>query len=181
MNVIKEDETDSHDYHKEHHHPGGIDPHIWTSIAGGKVIAKNTLNAFVALDKGNEDYYRNNYELLMAGIKETEAVLHQKLDTLTHRAFIIYHPALTYFANEFDLVQLCIETDGKEPSPTQLKALVDMAKEHQVKVVFVQQEFDRKNAELIASETGCRLVTINLQDYHWNKEMINVANALTSE
>lgn len=181
IDLIKDDEEDVDDEHNHHQHSGGIDPHTWSSIKGAKMIAKNTLNAFITLDKESEDYYRHNYESLMAEIEAAEAFIHRQLDTLTHRAFIIYHPALTYFADEFNLVQFCIEMDGKEPSPVQLKTLVDMAKEHQVKVVFVQQEFDRKNAERIAEETSCRLVTINLLDYHWDKEMIKVANALAGE
>ena len=87
---------------------------------------------------------------------------------------------MTYFADEFDLVQLCIEMDGKEPSPAQLKQLVMTAKEHHTKVVFIQQEFDQKNAGLIAKETGCRLVKINPLDYHWNTELIHIAKALAN-
>ena len=80
------------------------------------------------------------------------------LDPLNDRTFIIYHPALTYFAAEFELVQLCIEMDGKEPSPAQLKQLVMTARENHAKVVFIQQEFE--------------------QDYHWNTELIHIAKAL---
>ncbi|MDR1937787.1 MAG: zinc ABC transporter substrate-binding protein [Tannerellaceae bacterium] len=163
------------------HHPGGVDPHIWSCIGGARAIAENTLKAFIALDKDNEPYYRENYAKLRAEIDETEAVIRQKLSPLANRAFIIYHPSLTYFANEFDLLQLCIETDGKEPSPAQLKELVDMAREHHANVAFVQQEFDRKNAERMAEETGCRLVTINPQNYQWSKELIAIANALANE
>ena len=68
--------------------------------------------------------------------------------------------------------------DGKEPSPAQLKQLVMTARENHAKVVFIQQEFDQKNAELIAKETGCRLVKINPLDYHWNTELIHIAKAL---
>ena len=161
-----------------HHHAGGVDPHIWSSVEGAKVIAWNTLNAFIELDKENTEYYWKNYNDLLAEIEKTEAEIRQLLDPLTDRTFIIYHPALTYFAAEFDLTQLCIEMDGKEPSPAQLKQLVMTAKEHHTKVVFIQQEFDRKNAELIAKETGCRLVVINPLDYHWNTEMIHIAKAL---
>ena len=85
---------------------------------------------------------------------------------------------MTYFAAEIELVQLCIEMDGKEPSPAQLKQLVMTARENHAKVVFIQQEFDQKNAELIAKETGCRLVKINPLDYHWNTELIHIAKAL---
>lgn len=164
-----------------HHHPGGMDPHIWSSISGARAIVGNILKAFVTLDKDNEPYYRQNYDNLMAEIDETERIIQQKLSPLTNRIFIIYHPSLTYFANEFDLRQLCIETDGKEPSTAQLKELVDISKEYHVHVVFVQQEFDRKNAERIAKETNCRLVRINPQNYYWSDELISIANALADE
>jgi zinc transport system substrate-binding protein len=167
--------------HGGHHHPGGFDPHIWSSMEGARTIAKNTLEAFLSLDPGNEAFYRNNYAALTEEIAATETFIRRKLEPLTRRAFIIYHPALTYFAEEFDLEQLCIETDGKEPSPAQLKELTDTAREHQVEVVFVQQEFDRRNAERIAAATGCRLVDIRLLDYDWKKEMTNLANALAGE
>lgn len=161
-----------------HHHPGGVDPHIWSSIEGAKVIAWNTLNAFIKLDKENTEYYWKNYNALMADIDKADTIIKQLLGPLADRTFIIYHPALTYLAQEFDLVQLCIEADGKEPSPAQLKKLVETAKAGGARVVFIQQEFDKKNAELIAKETGCRMVTINPLDYHWDKELIHIAKAL---
>lgn len=180
------DTTEEHHHEAEeaaahhHHHPGGVDPHIWNSIEGAKVIAWNTLNAFIALDKENTDYYWKNYTALLADIDKTGAAIQQLLAPVTDRTFIIYHPALTYFAAEFNLTQLCIEMDGKEPSPSQLKELVETAKANHTQVVFIQQEFDKKNAELIAKETECRLVTINPLDYHWDKELIHIAKALAN-
>ena len=70
--------------------------------------------------------------------------------------------------------------DGKEPSPAQLEQLVEEAKAHRAQIVFVQQEFDQKNARLIAQETGCRLVAINPLNYHWEKELIHIADALSN-
>lgn len=161
-----------------HHHHGGVDPHIWSSIAGAKVVAWNTLNAFIALDPDNTEYFWKNYNELVDEIDKTETEIKQLLDPLTDRTFIIYHPALTYFADEFNLIQLCIEMDGKEPSPAQLKMLVETARENNARVVFIQQEFDQKNAELIAKETGCKLTVINPLAYDWSKEMIHIAKAL---
>ena len=166
-----------HDHH-HHHHPGGVDPHTWSSISGAKVIAKNTLDAFVSLDPENKEYYQANYEQLTKEIGETEKTVSGLLHSLDNKTFIIYHPALTYLANEYGLTQLCIEMDGKEPSPAQLKELVETAREHNAKVVFIQREFDQKNAELIAKETGCRLIPINPLDYDWSKEMIHIAKSL---
>ncbi len=103
------------------------------------------------------------------------------LQPLAGTSFIIYHPALTYFAREFGLQQLCIEQDGKEPSPAQLKLLLETAAESGAKVVLVQQEFDRKNAELVARETGCRLATIHPLNYDWHDEMIRLATILAGK
>lgn len=160
------------------HAHGGTDPHLWSSITGARQIASNTLQAFIALDPENKAYYTENYQSLLQDINKTEQELHSKLDTLQNRTFIIYHPALTYLAREFGLTQLPIELDGKEPSPAQLKRLIETARANGVEVVFVQQEFDKKNAELIADETGCTLVSINPLSYDWHGEMVRISNAL---
>ncbi len=164
--------------HHHHHHHGGVDPHIWSSISGARVIAGNTLDAFVSLDPENKEYYRANYGRLMEEIGETERIVSGLLRPLGDVTFIIYHPALTYLAAEYGLTQLCIEMDGKEPSPAGLRELVETAREHDARVVFVQREFDQKNAELIAKETGCRLVPIDPLAYDWSKEMIHIAKSL---
>jgi len=88
---------------------------------------------------------------------------------------------LTYFARDYGLTQYSIETDGKEPSPEQLKILIETAKKEGIKTVFIQQEFDKRNAELIAKETGCRLVVINPLSYEWGEEILRIAQALSNE
>ena len=93
-------------------------------------------------------------------------------------AFMIYHPALSYFARDYGLHQIPIEAGGKEPSPAHLKALIDTCSSENVHVIFVQPEFDRRNAELIAQQTGTRVVDINPLSYDWETEMLNIAQAL---
>lgn len=183
MNLIENHEEHEHDHGHEHgeecsHSHYGVDPHTWSSIEGAKKIAWSTLNAFIGLDKENTQYYWENYNGLMKDIEDTEKKINALLEPLTNRTFIIYHPALTYFANEYGLTQLSIEMEGKEPSPAQLKRLIDTAKESGAKVVFIQQEFDKKNAELVAKETSCNLVVINPLDYDWRKEMLHIAQSL---
>ena len=178
MSMIHLDEMEHESDHHHHHHPNGTDPHIWTSIKGAKTIAMNTWKAFTELDPENSGYYKENYNKLMQTIEATEDSIRTLLEPLNNRCFIIYHPALTYLADEFGLKQLSIEMDGKEPSPAQLKLLVETARKQQALVVFIQQEFDQKNAELIAKETGCRLSVIHPLNYEWNTEMIHIAKAL---
>lgn len=162
----------------DHTHHGLMDPHIWNATGTARIIARNTLEALCALDTANTSRYEANYRTLVAEIDSTEKILHAMLDTLSHRTFVIYHPALTYFAEEFGLVQLSIESEGKEPSAALMKQLVDEARAAGVRVVFVQQEFDRKHAESLAAEIGARVVTIHPLSKDWKEEMLYIARSL---
>ena len=170
-----------HDHTHDHdHHHGGIDPHIWNATRTAQIIARNTLAALCAMDPAHVSDYEANYRALTAEIDSTGRILHAMLDTLSHRTFVIYHPALTYFADEYGLTQLSIEADGKEPSAASMKALVDEAREAGVRVVFVQQEFDRKHAESMAAEIGARIVMINPLSADWKTEMLRIAQSLAT-
>jgi len=165
----------------EHSHEGGVDPHTWSSPKAARVIAQNMYNAFVTIDSVNKDRYAVNLQRLLEKIDTVDEKITQLLSHSSQKAFIIYHPALTYFARDYGLTQYSIEADGKEPSPEQLKTLMEAVKEKGIKTVFVQQEFDRKNAELVAKGTGCRLIVINPLSYDWEKEMLHIAQALSDE
>ena len=176
VSLIKPDE-----HACEEHHSGNVDPHIWNSPREVLTIVENMYEALVEIDPAHEALYAENRQKLAKKIKETDEKITNILKSSAQKAFIIYHPALAYFARDYGLNQYCIENDGKEPSPEQIKKLVETVKGLQIKVIFVQQEFDRKNAEAIARETGCKLVVINPLSYDWDGEMIRIAQALSDE
>lgn len=164
---------DDHD----HVHPGG-DPHIWSSASTIKTIAKNMYNSIISIDDTNKDYYLENYKQLEASINETDSVVKSYLEKAPSKTFVIFHPTLSYFADEYGLNQLTIEVDGKQPTPQQLTELIKRAKKENVKVVFIQEEFDKKNAEVVAKEIGAQIVNINPLSLDWNGEMIKTAKAI---
>ena len=163
-----------------HHDHEGHDPHIWTSFKGAKVMSENIYKALASLDSLKSGDYKSNYLRLMNELEQLESELHQQLDTLSCRGFVIFHPALTYFAKEFNLIQYSIEEDGKDPSPATIKRLIEEARAAHVKVVFVQIEFDRSYADQIAKALDARIVTINPLDSNWDVQMKRIAHALMS-
>jgi len=158
-----------------HHH----DPHIWTSFTGARAIASNICQALSALRPDRTAFYNKNCDSLLTIISELEQLIRSQLAPLPHRTFIIFHPALTYFANEFNLRQLSIEEDGKEPSAASMKQLIEKARTDKVKVIFIQKEFDSKYASQIAAETGAKVVTIAPLDYEWDDCLRKITDALT--
>jgi zinc transport system substrate-binding protein len=137
--------------------------------------------ALLEIDPEHTDIYRKNRDKLLLEIDETDRMVGPYLEHSSQKAFIIYHPALTYLARDYGLTQYAIEAEGKEPSPEHLKQLVDLTKKEAIRTVFIQQEFDRKNAEIIARETGCRLEIINPLSYQWSEETIRIAKILSDE
>lgn len=174
VNLIREDDI----HHGNHSHPGGVEPHIWSSTQNAYIIADNIFHALCTLDADHTAYYKENLAKLKQEIARTDNEIHTFLQN-TSCAFLIYHPALSYFARDYGLEQICIEEGGKEPSPAHLQALIRRCKEKHVQVIFVQKEFDTRNAEIIARETGAKIVSINPLSYKWQKEMTTVAKALS--
>jgi zinc transport system substrate-binding protein len=74
---------------------------------------------------------------------------------------MVYHPAFGYFASEYDLTMLPIESEGKEPTPAGLQHLIEQAKEHDIHVVFAEPQFNPQSAKVIADAIDGRVVLIN--------------------
>jgi len=115
---------------------GDSDPHVWSSPRAMKRFTRNMLEAVVKVDPANEEIYRSNFEKLTDKINATDSLIREKLGNASSRSFIIYHPALSYFASDYDLRQHSIELEGKSPSPAQIKELVDLARKEHINTVF---------------------------------------------
>ena len=167
---------DEHD-HEGHSHDG-VDPHIWSSPKTALIMAENILNALVVADVENQKYYRDNFKFLEAEIIETDKRITELLENSPVKSFIIYHPALGYFARDYNLTQYSIELDGKNPSPKQLKEMIDFANASGIKTIFVQKGFDVKNAESLAKEVQASIHSIDPLSYNWSEELIKIAEIL---
>ena len=164
-------------WHGDHFHEGGVEPHVWNSTQNALIIADNIYQALCELDSTHQEDYQKRLDVLKQTIRQTDANVRTLLEN-ADSTFLIYHPALSYFARDYGLKQVSIEEGGKEPSPAQLKALIETCRNENVHTIFVQQEFDQRNAQLIANELGVNIVSINPLSYDWVKEMIRIAEAL---
>lgn len=163
----------------DHGHANG-DPHIWSSPKTVLSIATNMYNNVSEIDPQNKDYYLKRFQTVEKSILETDSIIKQTLNGAPTKSFVIFHPALSYFANEYELNQYSIEVDGKNPTPKQLADLIKKAKKDNVKVVFIQKEYDIKNAEPVANEIGAKIIQINPLSYDWDEELINIAKAIAN-
>lgn len=173
--IAGEDET-----HGEHVHLHGIDPHIWSAPGEVKKIAAETCRALIALLPENEEVLNRNYELFMNEIDQLDQELKSQFDQLENRKFLIFHPALGYLARQYNLEQIALEVDGKEPSPKYMRSLVEQAKSENIRVIFIQKEFDEENARQLANEIDGEIVQIDPMNEQWDNQLREIAQKITS-
>ena len=165
--------------HGDHKHAGGVDPHIWSSPKEARTIAQNIFDGMVQIDPTNKGVFQQNLNALIAEIDRVDSTVNQILKKSTAKKFIIFHPALGYFAKDYGLVQLSIEFEGKVPSPKHLQTVIEEAKSGNIRFILIQKEFDKENAEIIAKETGSQIIQIDPLAYEWPEQMIDIAEKLS--
>ena len=157
--------------HGDHVHEGGIDPHIWLSPKVMLELLPSIKDAIIASFPDLKETVEENYPVLFGEINATHIEMQNVSSSLTSKKFMIFHPALTYLARDYGLVQISIEHEGKEPSPLKLAATIDEALSNRIGVIFIQEEYDVRNAKLISKETGAEMVQINPMAYDWIKSI----------
>ena len=144
-----------HDEHDDHDdHQAAPDPHVWLSPVLAKVMVGNMTEALVARYPENASTFLTNSEDFLKEIDSLDSRLRALLQDSRGRQFMVYHPAWGYFAREYGLTQVPVEVEGKDPKPAQLKKLIEHAREKGIRVIFMQPQFSRKSAEIVAAEIG---------------------------
>jgi zinc transport system substrate-binding protein len=148
------EEDGDHDEEVDHadHDHGGQDPHIWLSPKRVIVMVEAIEQTLIDLDSEHEAIYRQNAEAYIQQLMALDETLESNIHESDLDSFIIMHPSLGYFADDYGLEMIAIEQSGKEASAEHLKRVIDYAREHDIHVILYQEEFDSSQAKTIAEE-----------------------------
>jgi zinc transport system substrate-binding protein len=154
----------------------GMDPHIWLSVKNVKIMVQNICDGLVQVDANNKVYYEKNCADYLDKLTKVDSELAEDLSGVKNRNFIVFHPAFGYFARDYNLTQIGVEQEGKEPDADYIVRLIKEARELDIRVVFVSPEYSTKSAETIAKEIGGQVVIID----PLAKDFINNIRAIES-
>jgi zinc transport system substrate-binding protein len=167
--------THDHTGHRSDRHDRGLkDPHIWLSLRLTKAVAQNIYEAIVSEDPLHQSFYQVNLESLRRDLDELDAEIVEIVRKAETRKFMVFHPAWGYFARDYGLEQIPIETEGKGPTAKGLASVINEAKEEGIKIIFVQKQFSEKSAETVADAIGGKVIQIDplARDYLDNMRKI---------
>ncbi len=165
------DESQSHVH-------GGPDPHYWMSPSEAFIIAHDVRDFLAGLNPASAEKYDANLASVNRKIAEVDSLVRARIGEGTQRTVMIFHPALAYMGRDYGFEQLSFEDEGKSPSPARMKELIDLAREKEIKIIFIQAEYDVRNAESLSREAGARLVVINPMNSEWPEAVLEVAEAI---
>jgi len=172
---IKKLSMQEHHHNHHHHSSSTLDPHIWLSPSLVKIQAKNIADALKKIDPNHKTVYENNLNKFEQEIDELNRRLFKILKPCQGKAMMVFHPSWGYFAKEYGLEQIPIEVEGKEPKSKELVKIIHEAKEEGVKTVFVQPQFSKRTAKVIADSIGAEIVEADPVAPNWAENLIQIA------
>ncbi len=181
--ILSSDDHHHHD-HEEHddyendQNQEHADPHVWLDPRNGKIMAATIAEALTTVDPKNGAIYQQNYKNLNDRFTLLHQELSQQLAPFKGATFYVFHPAFGYFAHAYALRQQAVESEGKAPTPKQLYALVKQAKADKVKILFIQPQFDKKNASTVARAIKGKLVELDPLTENIEQNLKKMAKAI---
>ncbi len=149
-----EDEDEHEDEDEDNHGHEGRDPHMSMSPKRVMVMIEAIRDELITLDSENASFYEDNAKAYIHELTALDDQIQDFIATVSNKKFIIMHPSLGYFADDYNLEMIAIEEDGKATTARRLGEIIDFANANNIKVVLYQQEFDSQQAKTLADEIG---------------------------
>ncbi|MFA9391278.1 MAG: metal ABC transporter solute-binding protein, Zn/Mn family [Prolixibacteraceae bacterium] len=169
---------DLDDSHADGEHRHGTDPHIWTSPENVKTMSRTICTTLSRKYPERAAEFEANLHTFVSRVDQLDNSIRNIITDSLNSAFMIFHPALGYYARDYHLEQYSIEFEGKSPSPAHMKKMIDLAHEKNIRTIFIQSQFETSKAEAIAQEIGAEVVTIDPLAEDWMAEMYSLTKKM---
>lgn len=160
------------------HDEEGKDLHVWLSPTLAKIQARHIADALIELMPEERKRFEGNLHVFLHELDALNENLAEILAPMKGHAILVSHPGFAYFCRDYDLIQLSIEVEGKEPLPQHVTEVLAQARKYGVKSVLIEPEFSNKGSELIAQSLGIptHFVDPLAEDYEAN--LIKIAKVI---
>jgi ABC-type Zn uptake system ZnuABC Zn-binding protein ZnuA len=150
------------DDHIGHEKAAGGNPHVWLDPVNAVTMIRHITEALVQSDPDHADDYRQNQAAYITRLDGLQTELSGRAKNLTDRKFVAHHPAWPYLARrfQFEIVGTIQVQSGGEPSARHIQELIQVMKRQKVKVVVSEIQLSQKFPDLLAKETGARVVVL---------------------
>ena len=142
-------------------HPLG-NPHYWLDPENGRRIARMFKAKFTELDAKNAATYDANERAFEEKLNAAEKGWAGDLATIRGKPVVAWHTSWRYFAeyNGMNIVAFMEPKPGVPPSPAHLYTVIQAVKRTGAKAIVMEPFYDRKVADLVAKQTGIKVLLL---------------------
>lgn len=166
------------DEHSHEHEHDGIDPHVWLSVSNMKQHASNVTRTLAVLCPDNAPALNTRLHEYLTRLDALNARIRKRLMPFNGKAVLVFHPAFGYLLDEAGIRQLAVEPNGHDPGAHHLAELRQDAAAASVAVLFIQPQFNRRNAAVAAQFLHCRVAVLDPLPSHYITGIDTLANAI---
>ncbi len=137
---------------------GEEDPHAWLDVSNGIKYVENVRDGLIKVDPENKETYEKNAEEYISKLKDLHEDAKNSFNEIPKekRYLITSEGAFKYFSDAYDIEsgyiwEINAENQG---SPDQIRQVVDLIKEKDIKVLFLETSIDARSMEAVSRETG---------------------------
>lgn len=139
------------------------DPHTWLDPVLVKHQVIMIKEALIGADPDNALYYEDNAINYLSKLDALDSKIKMGLSNCQKNTFIPFHDAYAYFAKRYGLniISLTGMIPESQPTPGKVKELIDFIKENEIKVIFEEEMVDPQLANVLAKETGTKVMVFS--------------------
>lgn len=137
--------------------------HIWTSIDNYILQVQNIAEELKTADAKNAEIYTQNAQKYVDELNKLNEEYKSKLAKSNGEKAICLNEAFEYMGQELGMEMITIKTDHEEStiSAGMLKSVINKVKEDDIKIIIIDKNDSKTNAETIANETGAKILELN--------------------
>lgn len=144
---------------KDHGHPN---PHLWLNPQHVMRYVELIRDELARLDPDNRSSYEANAAAFLKKLEALDEAVKESVQSIPegNRRLLTYHDSWPYFARRygFQVIGAVQPSDFSEPSPREVKRLIDQIRKEKVPAVFGSEVFPSPVLEQIAREGKTRYI-----------------------
>jgi len=161
------------------HAESELDPHVWLAPPMVLEQAQIVTETLAELDPAHSAEYQANFEALKTDLQQLDLSLRTAFSPIRGKTMLVYHPAFGYLADEYGFHQEHFQFEGKEPTIEQLKTVIELAREENIKVIFVQKQFSTESAQAIAEQIDGLVIEVDPLAPNYLENMQSIADTIS--
>lgn len=163
-------EKDNHenhniDNHEENEQNHDKDPHIWLGEENLKIISDKITKKLTEIKPEKKEIFEKNKANFDSEIENIFKNFKEENKNKKVNNFIVFHDAYNYLLQSLNIdsskKEVFSENVSAEIDAASLKELLDEIKEHNIKIIFKEPQFNSKQIEDLAKQNNLKMFTLD--------------------